>query len=116
MRGARADIPCLLAALALAGGPRAAGAAAAMQPVAAEIESCRPFPITGQVAASGQYRYVSKMSVGSAVAITGGCSPRAQRDDITLPNPQGPGASRIVVSLGFALSSGGTALVDKFGL
>ncbi len=48
--------------------------------VAVEVETYRPFFILGEVAAPGQYPYVPNMSVESAVAIAGGFSPRAKRD------------------------------------
>ena len=48
--------------------------------VAVEIEAYRPFFILGEVAAPGQYPYVPNMTVESAVAIAGGFSPRARRD------------------------------------
>ena len=48
--------------------------------VAVEVEAYRPFFILGEVAAPGQYPYVPNMTVESAVAIAGGFSPRARRD------------------------------------
>ncbi len=81
--------------------------------VAVEIESYRPFFILGEVAAPGQYPYVSNMSVESAVAIAGGFSPRALRDSVTLTHTDGSGSSRFVVPLGTALSPGDTILVGE---
>jgi polysaccharide export outer membrane protein len=81
--------------------------------VAVEIESYRPFFILGEVAAPGQYPYVPNMSVESAVAIAGGFSPRARRDQVTLTHTDGAGVSRYVVPLGTALSPGDTVLVGE---
>ena len=81
--------------------------------VAVEIESYRPFFILGEVAAPGQYPYVPNMSVASAVAIAGGFSPRARRDQVTLTHSDGSGSSRFVVPLGTALGPGDTVLVGE---
>jgi polysaccharide biosynthesis/export protein len=81
--------------------------------VAVEIESYRPFFILGEVAAPGQYPYVPNMSVESAVAIAGGFSPRARRDNVTLTHTDGAGSMRAVVPLGTPLSPGDTVLVGE---
>ena len=81
--------------------------------VAVEIESYRPFFILGEVAAPGQYPYVPNMSVESAVAIAGGFSPRARRDNVTLTHTDNSGSMRVVVPLGTALSPGDTVLVGE---
>ncbi|MEA2869171.1 MAG: polysaccharide biosynthesis/export protein, partial [Bradyrhizobium sp.] len=78
--------------------------------VAVEIDSYRPFFILGEVAAPGQYPY---MSVESAVAIAGGFSPRARRDQVTLTHTDGSGSMRVVVPLGTPLSPGDTVLVGE---
>ena len=81
--------------------------------VAVEIESYRPFFILGEVAAPGQYPYVPNMSVESAVAIAGGFSPRARRDQVTLTHGNASGMVRAVVPLGTPLSPGDTVLVGE---
>jgi polysaccharide biosynthesis/export protein len=81
--------------------------------VAVEIESYRPFFILGEVAAPGQYPYVPNMSIESAVAIAGGFSPRARRDQVTLTHTDASGPMRVVVPLGTALSPGDTILVGE---
>ncbi|RTL76287.1 MAG: polysaccharide export protein, partial [Bradyrhizobiaceae bacterium] len=60
--------------------------------VAVEIEAYRPFFILGEVTAPGQYPYVPNMTAESAVAIAGGFTPRAQRQDVKLTRtyPAGP--------------------------
>jgi len=81
--------------------------------VAVEIEAYRPFFILGEVAAPGQYPYVPNMSVESAVAIAGGCSPRAKRDRVTLTHTDGGGSIRTIVPLGTPISPGDTVLVGE---
>jgi polysaccharide biosynthesis/export protein len=81
--------------------------------VAVEIEAYRPFFILGEVAAPGQYPYVPNMSVESAVAIAGGFSPRARRDQVTLTHTDRSGSMRVVVPLGTSLSPGDTVLVGE---
>ena len=104
MRGVLAPIPCLVAPPALAGctgrvvavGLTTAGRAAEISArlrrsfirvpsMAVEIESCRPFCILGEVAAPGQYPYLSNMT------------------------------ARFVVPSGTPLSPGGTVLVGERG-
>jgi polysaccharide export outer membrane protein len=81
--------------------------------VAVEIEAYRPFFILGEVAAPGQYPYVPNMSVESAVAIAGGFSPRARRDQVTLTHTDDAGSMRSLVPLGSALGPGDTVLVGE---
>ena len=52
--------------------------------VAVEVESYRPFFILGEVTYPGQYPYVANMTVETAVAIAGGYSPRAFRQEVQL--------------------------------
>jgi polysaccharide biosynthesis/export protein len=52
--------------------------------VSVEVEAYRPFFILGEVTTPGQYPYVSGMTVQTAVAIAGGYTPRAYRDDADL--------------------------------
>lgn len=52
--------------------------------VAVEIEAYRPFFILGEVTYPGQYPYVANMTVETAVAIAGGYSPRAFREQVQL--------------------------------
>jgi polysaccharide export outer membrane protein len=81
--------------------------------VAVEIESYRPFFILGEVAAPGQYPYVPNMSVESAVAIAGGFSPRAKRDQVILTRGNASGMVRAAVPLGTPLNPGDTVLVGE---
>jgi len=81
--------------------------------VAVEVEAYRPFFILGEVAAPGQYPYVPNMTAESAVAIAGGFSPRARRDQVTLTHTDGSGSARFVVAPGTAIAPGDTVLVGE---
>jgi polysaccharide export outer membrane protein len=81
--------------------------------VAVEIEAYRPFFILGEVAAPGQYPYVPNMSVESAVAIAGGFSPRARRDEVMLSHTTEQGIVRAVVPLGTPIDPGDTIQIGE---
>src|SRR3954447_2262931 len=81
--------------------------------VAVEVESYRPFFILGEVQAPGQYPYVPNMTAESAVAIAGGFSPRARRDQVTLTHTDSSGSVRVLAPLGSSLSPGDTVLVGE---
>ena len=81
--------------------------------VAVEIEAYRPFFILGEVAAPGQYPYVPNMTAESAVAIAGGFSPRARRDQVTVTHTDASGTARFVVSPATPISPGDTVLVGE---
>lgn len=49
-----------------------------------EVESFRPFYILGEVVRPGQYPYVNRMSVLTAVAIAGGFTYRARTDVVSI--------------------------------
>ncbi len=52
--------------------------------VSVEVEAYRPFFILGEVTTAGQYPYVNGMTVETAVAIAGGFTPRASKDEAQL--------------------------------
>ncbi len=81
--------------------------------VAVEIEAYRPFFILGEVAAPGQYPYVPNMSVESAVAIAGGFSPRARRDEVMLTHTTEQGIFRAAVPLGTPIDPGDTIQIGE---
>lgn len=81
--------------------------------VAAEVEAYRPFFILGEVAAPGQYPYVPNMTAESAVAIAGGFSPRARRDQITITHPAPGGLIRAVVPPITPINPGDTIVVGE---
>jgi polysaccharide export outer membrane protein len=49
-----------------------------------EVETFRPFYILGEVRNPGQYKYVSRMSVLTAVAMAGGFTYRARTDVVAI--------------------------------
>jgi polysaccharide export outer membrane protein len=81
--------------------------------VAVEIEAYRPFFILGEVAAPGQYPYVPNMSVEAAVAIAGGFSPRARRDEVMLSHTTEQGIVRAAVPLGTPIDPGDTIQIGE---
>jgi polysaccharide export outer membrane protein len=83
--------------------------------VAIEVESYRPFFILGEVTLPGQYPYVPNMTVETAVAIAGGFTPRAYRNDadIDRPVPGGVLRSREPVSLFTQVLPGDTVVIKE---
>ena len=83
--------------------------------VAIEIETYRPFFILGEVTQPGQYPYVPNMTVETAVAIAGGFTPRAYRDDVSIDR-QTPGATvrgRSTVPLLTRVMPGDTIVINE---
>jgi polysaccharide export outer membrane protein len=56
---------------------------------------------------------VPNMTVESAVAIAGGFSPRARRDNVTVTHSEAGGSMRAVVPLGTPVSPGDTVFVGE---
>ena len=81
--------------------------------VAVEIEAYRPFFILGEVTAPGQYPYVPNMTAESAVAIAGGFTPRAQRQDVKLTRTYPAGPLTTTVPIATTLKPGDTILVGE---
>ncbi|MBE0702926.1 MAG: polysaccharide export protein [Afipia sp.] len=81
--------------------------------VAVEIEAYRPFFILGEVTAPVQYPYVPNMTAESAVAIAGGFTPRAQRQDVKLTRTYPAGPVTTTVPLATTLKPGDTILVGE---
>jgi polysaccharide biosynthesis/export protein len=52
--------------------------------VSIEVEAFRPFFVLGEVTTPGQYPYVNGMTAETAVAIAGGFTPRAYKDNVDL--------------------------------
>ena len=52
--------------------------------VSVEVEAYRPFFVLGEVTTAGQFPYVNGMTVETAVAIAGGYTPRARKDEAEL--------------------------------
>ncbi len=81
--------------------------------VAVEIESYRPFFILGEVTQPGQYPYVANMTAETAVAISGGFSPRAFRKTVILNRTYMGRQVRMQVPLTFPLRPGDTVNVQE---
>lgn len=81
--------------------------------VAVEVEAYRPFFILGEVAAPGQYPYVPNMTVESAVAIAGGYSPRALRNNVRMTRSNVAGSVSAVVPPTTQVSPGDTIVVGE---
>lgn len=81
--------------------------------VAVEVETYRPFFILGEVAAPGQYPYVPNLTVESAVAIAGGFSPRAIRNNVKLTRSNVAGSVSAVVPPNTMVTPGDTILVGE---
>jgi polysaccharide export outer membrane protein len=81
--------------------------------VAIEVESYRPFFILGEVSTPGQYAFVPRMTVEAAVAVAGGFTPRAYRDEIRIDRPHAGGILRITVPPHAWLRPGDTIVIDE---
>jgi polysaccharide export outer membrane protein len=81
--------------------------------VAVEIETYRPFFILGEVTFPGQYPYVANMTVETAVAIAGGFSARARRNEVGIARPHGGQVARGTVPLATPVRPGDTITVAE---
>jgi len=82
--------------------------------VAVEIETYRPFFVLGEVTFPGQYPYVPNMTVENAIAIAGGFTPRANRWELQIDRPAGPGGrSRGSVPLLTRVRPGDTVIIKE---
>jgi len=81
--------------------------------VAVEVENYRPFFILGEVTAPGQYPYVPNMTVETAVAIAGGFTPRAFRQNVTLSRPWQGQSLRSTVPVTTPVRPGDTITVQE---
>jgi len=81
--------------------------------VAVEIEGYRPFFILGEVTQPGQYPYVANMTVETAVAIAGGFTPRAFRNNVYLTRNYYGRQIRMAVPPSFPLRPGDTINVQE---
>lgn len=81
--------------------------------VAVEIETYRPFFILGEVTFPGQYPYVANMTVETAVAIAGGFTPRARRDEVNISRPHDGKVARGPAPLATSVRPGDTITVAE---
>jgi polysaccharide export outer membrane protein len=81
--------------------------------VTVEVDSYRPFFILGEVQTSGQYPFVSGMTVQTAVAIAGGFAPRARRSSATITRRIGSDTVTAEVPITFPVQPGDTILIGE---
>jgi polysaccharide biosynthesis/export protein len=81
--------------------------------VAVEVEAYRPFFILGEVTQPGQYPYVANMTAETAVAISGGFTPRAFRRSVVVNRNDYGRQVRMAVPLTFPLRPGDTVNVQE---
>ncbi|HVG50778.1 MAG TPA: polysaccharide biosynthesis/export family protein [Xanthobacteraceae bacterium] len=81
--------------------------------VAVEVDTYRPFFILGEVTFPGQYPYVANMTVETAVAIAGGFTPRARRDEVNIARPYGPQIVRGTVPVFTVVRPGDTISIAE---
>jgi polysaccharide export outer membrane protein len=82
--------------------------------VTIDVDTYRPFYILGEVTSSGQFQYVSGMTVETAVAIAGGYTPRAERSraEVTRKLPDGRMVSGSV-PLSYRVQPGDTIKISE---
>jgi len=81
--------------------------------VTVDIQQNRPFFILGEVRNSGQYPFVSGMTVETAVAIAGGYSERASESAFRVTRRAGGMSRHFEVDADFALEPGDTVVVQE---
>lgn len=81
--------------------------------VAVEIETYRPFFVFGEVTFPGQYPYVPNMTVENAIAIAGGFTPRAFKENITITRKVQGLPTRSKLPLRYPLRPGDTIEVSE---
>jgi polysaccharide export outer membrane protein len=81
--------------------------------VAVEIETYRPFFVLGEVTFPGQYPYVPNMTVENAIAIAGGFTPRAFKDQVTITRKVQGVPARTTLPLRHPLRPGDTVEVSE---
>jgi polysaccharide export outer membrane protein len=81
--------------------------------VTVEIDAYRPFFILGEVLNSGQFPYVTGMTIQTAVAIAGGFTPRGQRDtaEVTRRTPRGNVVAEVPIT--FPIRPGDTVVIKE---
>jgi len=81
--------------------------------VAVEIETYRPFFVLGEVTFPGQYPYVPGMTAESAVAVAGGFTPRAFKDNVIVTRKLNGATARITLPPQAAVRPGDTITIDE---
>lgn len=81
--------------------------------VTVEIDTYRPFFILGEVTTSGQFPFVSGMTVQTAVAIAGGFSPRALRSEAEITRKSGDAIVTGLVPITYPVRPGDTIVIKE---
>jgi polysaccharide biosynthesis/export protein len=81
--------------------------------VTVSVDTYRPFFILGEVTTPGQYPYVPNMTAENAVAIAGGFSPRAKKQDVELTRNANGQRFTGDVPLNYPLRPGDTIVVKE---
>jgi polysaccharide export outer membrane protein len=81
--------------------------------VTVEVEQYRPFFVMGEVTTSGQFPFVNGMTVQTAVAIAGGFSPRAQRQQAELTRTVKGEPMTALVPITYPVSPGDTIVIRE---
>lgn len=80
--------------------------------VTAEVDTYRPFYISGHVGNPGQFPFVPGMTVRAAVSTAGGFSDGAPHSRVTLYREQGGEQVKSRVDIDFPILAGDTIVVD----
>lgn len=81
--------------------------------VTVEVEQYRPFFILGEVTTSGQYPFVNGMTIQTGVAIAGGFTPRAQRQQAELTRTVKGEPMSALVPITYPVSPGDTIVIRE---
>lgn len=81
--------------------------------VSVEVDSYRPFFILGEVTNSGQFPFVSGMTVQTAVAIAGGFTPRGDRSTAEITRAFEGRLITAVVPITYPLQPGDTVVIKE---
>lgn len=81
--------------------------------VAIEVETYRPFFIMGEVTQSGQYPFVYGMTAQTAIAISGGFTPRANKKTVEITRRIGGQMMRAEVPLTHVIQPGDIVSVNE---
>lgn len=81
--------------------------------VAVQVVSYRPFYILGEIRKSGQYPFVSGMSIQTAVAIAGGFTPRARTSKFKVSRPVEYGTMELLLKPSARVMPGDTIIVSE---
>lgn len=80
--------------------------------VTAEVDTYRPFYISGAVSTPGQFPYVPGMTVRAAISTAGGVADTGIHSRVTLYRKQGDQTVKSRVDLDFPILAGDTIVVD----